>query len=261
MAFRTAHDGNVPEGAFVGELRTRLANVVKVGILDEAETRERNGNVEFAHNHCTGRVDAFIHIESGFGREECNGGISGYAGHRADPVTGFAVKSRGHIQSQSEALAFVKPEYGVQIVAGDRAFETCAEESVHNGIGLFCHVWVGDHGAAEGNPVSKHFAGELSLGFSARHDELHRVAEALELTGADNGVAAVVAWAGKHCDVRTRQTFVEPLCGEGARPAHQSVQAHAHGAAGFEFTRLFKVHDGSTHLGSFRCMRADFAGM
>ena len=77
--------------------------MVKVGILDEAETRERNGNVEFAHNHCTGRVDAFIHIESGFGREECNSGISGYAGHRADPVTGFAVKSRGHIQSQSEA--------------------------------------------------------------------------------------------------------------------------------------------------------------
>lgn len=36
------------------------------------------------------RVDAFIHIESGFGREECNSGISGYAGHRADPVTGFA---------------------------------------------------------------------------------------------------------------------------------------------------------------------------
>ena len=71
--------------------------------------------------------------------------------------------------------------------------------------------------------VGKHFAGELSLGFSAGHDELHRVTEALELAGADNGVAAVIAWAGKHCDVRTRQTFVEPLCGEGARTAHQSV--------------------------------------
>ena len=247
MTVCSAHDGEVAEGSLVGEVAAGVQNVREVRGFNDAEARERNGNVELRHDDGAGGVGAFVHEEPRLVGEKGDGGVGPDARDGADPEARFTIEARGDVKRNLVGHAFIEPLHGIHVVARDRALEAGAEEAVDDDLGFHRSVGVFERLKPEVAPFLQHGAGEFRFGVAPGKNQLDRKAALSEFKRADDGVAAVVAGARQDDGVASGNMFGNPFGRKGAGTAHQCVKTHAVGAARFELAGFFEIENSKTH--------------
>ena len=204
------------------------------------------------HNACG--VYALFHVEARLGGEERERRVGAAARARTDPAARVGIESRGNVKRHLEALAFVEPEDGVEVVTRDGLGLAHPEEAVHDAVGLFREIGVVRHGAARFAPFGKEALGEFGLGpAAARQDDGRGEAALFEFERGDERVAAVVARTHEERHAPARGNAFGDEVGRGRPGAlHEGVVAEHVARARLETAVFVDRENGFAHLGSHK---------